>query len=195
MILSIEQIKKLRDETGISIGKCKEALEKTQGDVEKAKDILRKSGQEIAKKRSGKDAKDGIVDIYLHANHKLGVMLSLRCESDFVARSEEFQKLAHEVCLQIAAMSPLYLRKEDIPLEREKQEKEIYKEQMKDSDKPKEVLDKIIEGKFKKWQAEVVLLRQPWIKDQGKTIAELLEETVSKLKEKIEISQFVRFEI
>lgn len=194
-MVSIEQIKQLREETGISVGKCKEALEKTQGDVEKAKDILRKSGQEVARKRSGRDVKNGLVDVYLHANHKLGVMTVLRCESDFVARSEEFKELAHEISLQIAAMNPLYLREEDIPAERMEQEKEIYREQSKNSDKPKEILEKIIEGKLKKWQAEVVLLKQSWVKDSGKTMTELLEEAIAKLKEKIEISQFVRFEI
>lgn len=194
-MISIETIKELRTETGVSISQCKKALEEANGDVQKAKEILRKSGQEVSQKRSGKDAKAGLVDVYLHQNHQLGVMIRLRCESDFVARSDDFQNLAHELCLQIAAMSPRYLRVEDIPQEVLQKEKEIYAEQMKDSDKPKEVMAKIIEGKLQKWQKEVVLLNQPWIKDSSKTIAELIEETISKLREKIEIDQFARFEI
>ena len=194
-MVSIETIKQLRTETGISISQCQKALEEAKGDLAKAKEILRKTGQEVSEKRSGKDAKSGIVDVYLHQNHQLGVMIRLRCESDFVARSEDFLNLAHELCLQIAAMNPRYLKAEDIPKEVIAKEKEIYAEQMKDADKPKEVMEKIIEGKLQKWQKEVVLLNQPWIKDSSKTIGALIEETVSKLREKIEIDQFARFEI
>lgn len=194
-MISIETIKKLRTETGVSISQCKKALEEAKGDLEKAKEILRKSGQEVSQKRSGKEAKSGLVDVYLHQNHQLGVMIRLRCESDFVARSEDFQNLAHELCLQIAAMNPRYLKAEDIPQEVIAKEKEIYTEQMKDSEKPQEIMTKIIEGKLQKWQKEIVLLSQPWIKDSSKTIGGLIEETISKLREKIEIDQFSRFEI
>ena len=194
-MVSIETIKQLRTETGVSISQCKKALEEAKGDLAKAKEILRKSGQEVSQKRSGKDAKAGLVDVYLHQNHQLGVMIRLRCESDFVARSEDFLNLAHELCLQIAAMNPRYLKTEDIPEEVIAKEKEIYAEQMKDSDKPKEVMEKIIEGKLQKWQKEVVLLNQPWIKDSSKTIGALIEEAVSKLREKIKIDKFARFEI
>lgn len=194
-MVSIEEIKKLREETGVSINQCQKALEEARGDIEKAKEILRKSGQDVAQKRSGKDAKSGLVGTYLHSNHQLGVMVTLRCESDFVARSEDFQKLAHELCLQIAAMHPLYLREEDIPEEVTQKEKEIYLEQLKGSDKPKEITEKIIEGKIQKWHKEIVLMNQVWIKDSSKTITALLEELISKLREKIEIEQFARFEI
>ena len=194
-MISIEQIKKMREETGISISKCKAALEEAQGNIEKAKEILRKTGQEVAQKRSGKEATAGLVDVYLHPNHKLGVMLTLYCETDFVARSEDFRKLAHEICLQIAAMRPLYSRVADIPEAAIRKEKEIYQEQLKKSGKPEEIMDKIIKGKLEKWYQEVVLLKQPWIKDSSKNITQLIEETISKLGEKIEVGQFVRLEI
>lgn len=194
-MVTIEQIKQLREETGISLAQCKKALEETDGDLEKAKEVLRKTGQEIARKRAGRETKAGLVETYLHANHRLGVMVSLSCESDFVARSDEFQKLAHEVCLQIAAMSPLYLREEDVPTEVIEKEKEVYREMLGKTNKPKEVVEQIMAGKLNKWQKEVVLLKQPWVKDSEKTIAQLLEETISKLGEKIKIGEFIRLEI
>ncbi len=194
-MVTIEQIKQLREETGVSLAQCKKALEETEGDLEKAKEVLRKTGQEIAQKRSGRETKAGLIETYLHANHRLGVMVSLYCESDFVARSDEFQKLAHELCLQIAAMSPLYLQEEDVPTEAIEKEKEVYREALGKTDKPKEVVEQVIAGKLNKWQKEVVLLKQPWVKDSEKTMAQLLEEAISKLREKIKIGEFVRFEI
>jgi len=194
-MVTIEQIKQLREETGVSLAQCKKALEETEGDLEKAKEVLRKTGQEIAQKRSGRETKAGLIETYLHANHRLGVMVSLYCESDFVARSDEFQKLAHELCLQIAAMSPLYLQEEDVPTEAIEKEKEVYREALGKTDKPKEVVEQVIAGKLNKWQQEVVLLKQPWVKDSEKTMAQLLEEAISKLREKIKIGEFVRFEI
>ncbi len=194
-MVTIGQIKQLREETGISLAQCKKALEETDGDLERAKEVLRKTGQEIAQKRAGRETKAGLVETYLHANHRLGVVISLHCETDFVARSDEFQKLAHELCLQIAAMSPLYLREEDIPTEVIEKEKEIYQEALGKTDKPKEALEQIVAGKLDKWQKEVVLLKQPWVKDSKKIITQLLEETISKLGEKIKIGEFVRLEI
>jgi elongation factor Ts len=194
-MVTIEEIKKLREETGVSISRCKEALEETKGDLVKAKENLRKKGQELAEKRADKETGAGLVETYLHANHRLGVMISLLCESDFVARSEDFQNLAHEICLQIAAMKPLYLREEDIPTEKIEKEKEVYQESLRGTDKPQEVVDKIIAGKLEKWKKEVVLLKQAWVKDSSKTIEQLLEEAVAKLGEKIEIRKFVRLEV
>lgn len=193
--MSIDQIKKLREETGISISECKEALDNAQGDLEKAKDFLKKKGREIAASKSMRQASQGIVESYIHANGKVGVLLELRCESDFVAKSNQFQELARELTMQIAAMAPLYVSEDNIPDEVVKKEKEIYQEQMKDSDKPAEIVDKIITGKLDKWYAEVTLLRQKWIKDDSKTIKNLIDDLVSQLGEKIEIGQFARFEI
>mgnify|MGYP001001733282 CR=1 FL=1 len=193
--MSIDQIKKLREETGISISECKEALDNAQGDLEKAKDFLKKKGREIAASKSMRQASQGIVESYIHANGKVGVLLELRCESDFVAKSNQFQELARELTMQIAAMAPLYVSEDNIPDEVVKKEKEIYQEQMKDSDKPAEIVDKIITGKLDKWYAEVTLLQQKWIKDDSKTIKNLIDDLVSQLGEKIEIGQFARFEI
>lgn len=195
MKMSIEQIKKLREETGISISECKEALDSAQGDLEKAKDFLKKKGREIAASKSMRQASQGIIESYIHANGKVGVLLELRCESDFVAKSNQFQELARELTMQIAAMAPLYVSEDSIPAEVVEKEKEIYQAQMKDSDKPAEIVDKIITGKLDKWYAEVTLLRQKWIKDDSKTIKNLIDDLVSRLGENIEVGQFARFEI
>lgn len=148
-MITIEQIKKLRQETGISISECKKALEKTNGDIEKAKEILKKSGKDFAEKKRDKETKAGKIESYIHAGGKIGVMIELQCESDFVAKTEDFKKLAHELCLQIAAISP-----EEIPL-----------------------------------------LEQPYIRDEKRTIKELIDEYIAKLGENIVIKRFARFEI
>lgn len=193
--MSIDQIKKLRAETGIGISECKEALDSTQGDLEKAKEFLKKKGREIAANKSAREAHQGIIESYIHANGKVGVLIELRCESDFVAKSEQFQELARELAMQIAAMSPLYVRAEDIPEAVVEKEKEIYQEQMKGSNKPAEIAEKIITGKLEKWYSEVVLLHQKWIKDDSKAVKDLINGLVSKLGENIEVAQFTRFEI
>lgn len=193
--MSIDQIKKLRAETGIGISECKEALDSAQGDLEKAKEFLKKKGREIAANKSAREAHQGIIESYIHANGKVGVLIELRCESDFVAKSEQFQELARELAMQIAAMSPLYVRAEDIPEAVVEKEKEIYQEQMKGSNKPAEIAEKIIAGKLEKWYSEVVLLHQKWIKDDSKTVKDLINGLVSKLGENIEVAQFTRFEI
>lgn len=193
--MSIEQIKRLREETGIGISECKEALAEAGGDIEKAKDVLKKKGREIAENKSMRQVQQGLVVSYIHANGRVGVLLEIRCESDFVAKSEQFQNLAREVTMQIAAMNPLYVSDDDIPAEALEKEKEIYREQMKGSDKPAEMMDKIIQGKVEKWSGEVTLLKQKWIKDDGKTIQDLVNDLISQLGEKIEITRFARFEI
>jgi len=192
---SIEKVKQLREETGVSFADCKKALEEAGDDIEKAKEILRKWGRELAGKKSEREAKEGIVDYYLHPNKKVGVLLDIRSESDFVAKSPEFQNLAHEICLQIASMKPLYVKSEDIPEKVLRNEKEIYKEQFSDSGKPKKVIDGIVEGKLKKYKEEVSLLSQPWIKDSNKTIKELVDEHIAKFGENIVIKKFIRYDI
>ena len=194
-MITIDQIKKLRQETGVSITECKKALEESNGDFEKAKEVLRKWGRELAGKKSERETGEGIIESYIHPNKKVGVLIDLRCESDFVARSSEFQKLAHELCLQIAAMKPLFLKEEDIPEKFIEGEKNIYKEQLKDSGKPEHIVNQIIEGKLKKYKEQVSLLSQVWIKDDQKTIKDLIEEYVAKLGENIIIKDFTRYEI
>lgn len=194
-MVSIEKIKQLREETGVSVAECKKALEETGGNIEKAKETLRKWGRDLAGKKSEREAKEGIIESYVHANKKIGVLLDIRSESDFVAKSEEFRKLAHEICLQIAAMQPVYLKTEDISEEFIQGERNIYKEQLKNSGKPQKIIDDIIEGKLKKHKEEISLLSQPWIKDENRTIQNLIDEYIAKFSENIIIKKFVRYEI
>ena len=191
----IEQIKKLREETGISISECKKALEASKGNLEKAKVILKEWGKEFSKKKIERETKQGIVEGYIHPGKKIGVMVELNCESDFVARSEDFQKLAHEICLQAAAMSPLFSKKEDIPDDFLFGERKIWEEQLKDSGKSKKIIDEIISGKLEKFKEEISLLSQLWIKDETKTVKDLIDEYISRLGENIVVRRFIRFEI
>jgi len=194
-MISIDQIKKLREETGISLAECKKALTEAQGDIDRAKEILRKWGRELARKKSERETREGIIESYLHSNKKIGVLLDIRCESDFVARSEDFQKLAHELCLQIAAMNPLFLKAKDIPEKFLAGERKIYQEQFKNSGKPEKIIDEVIDGKLKKYKEEISLLSQPWIRDETKTIKELIDEHIAKIGENIVIKKFTRFEL
>jgi len=191
----IEQIKKLREETGISISECKKALEASKGNLEKAKVILKEWGKEFSKKKIERETKQGIVEGYIHPGKKIGVMVELNCESDFVARSEDFQKLAHEICLQAAAMNPLFSKKEDIPDDFLFGERKIWEEQLKDSGKSKKIIDEIISGKLEKFKEEISLLSQLWIKDETKTVKDLIDEYISRLGENIVVGRFIRFEI
>lgn len=194
-MISIELVKQLRQKTGVSINECRAALIEAKGDLEKAKEILRKRGQVLAGRKIEREAKQGVVESYLHPGKKTGVLLDIRCESDFVARSADFQKLAHELCLQIAAMAPLFLKPEDIPEEFLAGERKIYLEQFSHSGKPQKIIDNIVEGKLKKYQEEISLLSQLWIKDETKTVKDLIDEHISKLGENIVIKKFARYEI
>jgi elongation factor Ts len=194
-MVTINQIKQLREETGVSPTECKKALAEAKGNIEKAKELLRVWGKAVAVKKVTREVKKGLIDTYIHPNLKTGVLLDIRCESDFVAKSEEFKKLAHEICLQIAAMKPIFVKEGDIPEEFLDGEQKIYKEQFKDSGKPQKIVDQIIEGKLKKYKEEVSLLSQYWVKDDSKTIKNLVEEAIAKIGENIEIKRFARYEI
>ncbi|MEK7562102.1 MAG: elongation factor Ts [Patescibacteria group bacterium] len=194
-MISIEQIKQLREETGLSISEVKKALEQANGNVEKAKESLRILGKTLLGKKADRQTKAGIIDSYVHPNSVTGVLLDIRCESDFVAKSPEFKTLAHEICLQIVAMKPLYVKEEDIPEEFLDGETKIYKEQIKDSGKPEKIVAQILEGKLSKYKSGISLLSQTWIKDDTKTIKNLVEEAVAKIGENIEIKRFSRYEI
>jgi elongation factor Ts len=193
--MSIELVKKLRQETGIGISECKDALEESGGDIEKAKEVLKKKGKEIAASKSMRQAQQGLIESYIHATGKVGVLVEVRCESDFVTKSDKFRDLVREIAMQIAAMSPTYISKDNIPDEIIEKEKSIYLEQMGESDKPAEMMDKILNGKIDKWSAEIALLNQKWIKDDKKTIKDLVDDLTSQLGEKIEVTNFARFEI
>lgn len=194
-MISIDQVKNLRQETGVSVSECKKALEQAEGNNEKAKEVLRKWGKELAGKKSEREARIGIIETYVHPNKRVGAMLELRCETDFVAKSKDFQGLAHELCLQIAALNPMFVKEEDIDEKFLNEEKKIYQEQIKDSGKPKKIADQIIEGKLKKYKEQVSLLSQAWIKDDSKTVKNLIEEYIAKIGENIFVKRFERFEI
>jgi len=193
--ISIELIKQLRERTAAGFSDCKKALEEAGGDIEKAIDILRKKGLVIAAKRAGKMAKEGIVEAYIHTNKKIGVLVEINCETDFVARTEEFKEFAHNVAMQIAATNPISITREEVPPEVLEREKRIYEEQLREAGKPEHVIPKIIEGKLEKFYKENVLLEQPFIKNPELTIQDLLNELISKTGEKIVIRRFVRFQV
>jgi len=194
-MVTIDQIKQLREETGVSVSEVKKALEEAKGDTKKAKEILRTWGKTLVGKKASRETRAGVIDSYLHPNTKTGVLLDVRCESDFVAKSPEFKNLAHEICLQIAAMKPLFVSENEIPEEFLDGETKIYKEQIKDSGKPEKIVAQILEGKLSKYKAGISLLSQPWIKDDTKTIKNLIEESVAKIGENIEVKRFARYEI
>ncbi len=193
--ISLELIKQLRERTAAGFSDCKKALEEAGGDIEKAVDILRKKGLAIAAKRAGKEAKEGIVEAYIHANKKIGVLVEINCETDFVARTEEFREFAHNVAMQIAATNPISITREEVPPEVLEREKRIYEEQLREAGKPENVIPKILEGKLEKFYKENVLLEQPFIKNPELTIQDLLNELISKTGEKIVIRRFARFQV
>jgi len=191
----LDQIKKLREITGLSIMECKKALEETGYDLEKAKIVLKSKIGELALKKTERKTGEGIIESYIHPNRKIGAMLEILCESDFVAKSEDFQKLAHEICLQIAAQNPRFVRPEDVPEEFLAGERKIFQEQLKNSGKSKKLVDEIVENKLKKYKEEISLISQPWIRDETRTIKDLIDEYIAKFGENIVIKRFVRYEI
>jgi elongation factor Ts len=193
--MDINIVKQLRDETGASVMECNSALDETKGDIEKAKEILKRKGQATALKKSSRATKSGLIESYIHANGKVGVLLDLRCETDFVAKNELFKELSHEICLQIAAMSPEFVSEEDISEEFKNKERELSKEEMKDSGKPEKIVEQIIEGKLNKRFAELCLLNQAYIKDPNQTIGDFIKGYISKTGENIKVLRFSRFEI
>ncbi|MDL1965948.1 MAG: translation elongation factor Ts [Candidatus Desulfofervidus auxilii] len=195
MTITTAQIKELRERTGAGIMDCKKALEKTQGNLEKAIDELRKKGLAKAKKRAGRTAKEGLVHAYIHAGGKIGVLVEVNCETDFVARTEAFQNFVKEIAMQIAAANPLVVNKEQLSSEIIEREKEIYRQQALSSGKPEKIIDRIVEGKLQKFFEEACLVEQPYIRDQSIKIKDLLNELVAKTGEKIVVRRFVRFQL
>jgi len=193
MAINADLIKKLREKTNAPMMDCKKALMEANGDLKTAVDLLRKRGQIVALKKAGRTAKEGIIGSYVHANSKIGVLLEMNCETDFVARNEEFKKFVKDICMQIAASSPVYVSREEIPKSVIEREKEILKEQAKG--KPEKVMDKIVQGKLEKFYSEVSLLDQPFIKDQDITIKENLATLIGKIGENIVVRRFVRFQV
>jgi len=194
-MVTIDQIKQLREETGSAPTQIKKAIEESKGDLDKARELLRIWGKNVSIKKVSRETKSGLIENYLHPNAKTGVLLDIRCETDFVAKSPDFKNLAHEICLQIAAMKPLYVSDTEIPEGFLDGETKIYKEQIANSGKPEKIVEQILEGKLNKYKQEICLLLQPWIKDETKKIKDLIEDTTAKVGEKIEIKRFARFEI
>ncbi|HDJ23287.1 MAG TPA: translation elongation factor Ts [Candidatus Aminicenantes bacterium] len=195
MEIKAEQVKQLRDMTGIGMMECKRALQEAGGDLEKAITILRKKGYARAKDKMDRETSEGLIGSYIHTNGKIGVLVELNCETDFVARNEEFQTLVKNIAMHIAATNPKYIAPEDIEDEVLEQEKEIIRAQFKDSNKPPQVIEKIVEGKLKKFYEEICLLEQAYIRDDKMTIAELIASHIAKFGENIQIKRFARFEI
>ena len=188
-------VKELRGKTGAGILDCQKALQDTGNDVEKAIDLLRQKGLAAAQKKAGRETKEGIISSYIHSGAKIGVLLEVNCETDFVARNEEFQAFVKEVALQIAASHPLFIKREDIPQELIEREKNIYLAQMKESGKPEVAWEKIIKGKLEKYYQEQCLLEQAFIKDPGISIQDLLSQKIAKLGENLTISRFTRYQL
>jgi len=197
MSVSAEQVKKLREISGAPMLECKKALEEAGGDLEKAYTVLRKRGQAVAAKKAGRMTSEGVVGSYIHAGGKMGVLIEVNCESDFVARTEEFQQLVHDLAMQICASDPRFVRKEDVTEEVLKKEKEILKEQAATSGKPEAVLDKIVEGRLGKFYEDACLYEQHFIKDASgaMTIAELINSKIAKFGENITVRRFARFKV
>lgn len=191
--ISAALVKELRDKTSLGMMTCKEALVATEGDVEKAVEHLRKKGLDAAAKRAGRKTSEGLIQSYIHVTGKIGVLIEVNCESDFVARGEAFKELVDNICLHVAATDPLSVSSDDVPADVVEKEREIYRDQIKD--KPPEIAEKIVEGRLKKFYAERCLLEQPYVKNTDQTVGELVRETVARLGENITVRRFVRFEL
>lgn len=194
MAISVEIIRDLRQRTGAGVLDCKKALEEADGDMEKAIELLRKRGLAIAAGKTDREANEGLVEAYVHAGGRLGVLLELNCETDFVARTDDFRELAHDLAMQVAATNPQYLIPEDIPPEVLERERQWQREELGEG-KPEEVIERILEGKLRKYYQEVCLLEQSFIKDEGLSVRDLITDKIARLGENIRVRRFTRFEL
>jgi elongation factor Ts len=195
MEITTEMIKELRTATGAGVLDCRKALQQANGDFEKAVDYLREKGMATAAKRADREASNGVVELYSHGDGRVGVMVEVNCETDFVARSEKFRTMAHEIALQIAASAPKYIKAEEIPASELDHEAEIARARAKEEGKPDSVMEKIVEGRLEKFKDEVVLLRQPYIRDESMNVEKLLLQTVAAIGENLIIRRFQRWEL
>jgi elongation factor Ts len=195
MAITTEMVKQLREATGAGVLDCRKALEQADGDMKKALDFLREKGLAMAAKRSDRKASEGVVELYSHGNGRVGVMVEVNSETDFVGRSESFRTLAHELALQIAAMSPLYVKEEDIPADVLEHESKIATAKAREEGKPENIIPKIVEGYLTKYKDEVVLLRQKYIRDESLSVQQFVNQTVASLHENIVIRRFVRWQL
>ena len=190
-----KDVANLRKQTGAGIMKCKEALEKNDGDMDKAKDYLRKKGVAAAEKKSGRIASEGAIGSYVHLGGKIGVLVEVNSETDFVAKNSEFKKLVKDIAVHISASNPQYVKREDVPKEELDKEREVLKEQVIQEGKPENIADKIVEGKIDKYLEKICLMEQPFVKDYDKTVKEVIEDKTLTIGEKISIRRFTRYEL
>ncbi len=195
MEITVEMVKSLREVTGAGMMECKKALQEANGDVEQAKKILRAHGAQVAEKRAGRVAKQGVVESYIHAGGRIGAMVEINCETDFVARTDEFKQLAKDIAMQIAAMSPLVISREEVPANLAEKEKGNFRDEAKGEGKPEQVIEKIAEERLEKYFQEVVLVEQAFIKDPQRTIKDLIMEMTAKTGENVSVRRFQRFEL
>lgn len=193
--MDLEKIKNLREKTGAGVVDVKKALEESNGDETLALEIIRKKGQAKAAKKTGRSAKEGILGMYIHSNNKVGALVKLFCETDFVGRNEEFKELARDLAMHITASNPEYLNPEDVPEKRIEKEREVWKEQLLNQGKKAMMLDKILAGKEKKFREEIALMAQPFVKNPEISIKDLVDEKIGKIGENIQVGEFIRFEI
>ncbi|MGA3173183.1 MAG: translation elongation factor Ts [Syntrophorhabdales bacterium] len=195
MEITAGQVKTLREKTGVGLMDCKEALKFAGGNMDKAVDYLREKGLAKAQKRVGRAATEGTVAVYIHMGGKIATMVEVNCETDFVAKTDQFQTFAKDVAMQVTAANPIYVKREDVPEEVREKEKNIYRKQAKEAGKPDKILDKIAEGKLEKFYEEVCLLDQPFIKNPDVSVKGLLEDLISKMGENILVRRFVRYQL
>ncbi|MCP4213283.1 MAG: elongation factor Ts [bacterium] len=195
MAVDLALVKKLREQTGIGILECKKAVAEAGNDLEKAGELLRKKGFAKAKSKASRATNQGAIGSYIHTNGRIGVLLELGCETDFVAKNEDFLQLRKDICMQIAAMNPKYVSEKEIPAEILDKEKDIYREQMKNSGKPEKIIESIVEGKLKKFYSEVCLIHQAFFKEDKKSIDDIIAEKIHKLGENIIVKRFIRYEV
>lgn len=188
-------VKELRERTGAGFNDCRNALAEAAGDIERAIDILRRKGQAAAQKKAQREASEGLIGHYIHAGGKIGVVVEVNCESDFVARTDDFQRLCHDLAMHIAALDPRYVRREEVTLEILEHEREIYREQARSTGKPEPVIEKIVTGKMEKFYEENCLYEQHFIKDESVTVIELINQMIAKLGENISVRRFVRLKV
>ena len=195
MKITSQMVKELRDKTSAGMMDCKKALSETDGDMEKAVDLLRKKGLAVAAKRAGRTTSEGVIETYIHAGGKLGVMIELNCETDFVAKTDQFKELARDLAMHIAATNPVAVDREGVPEDILTREKDIYVQQALESGKPENIVEKIVSGKMEKYLAEICLLEQNYVKDQDLSIQDLLTDCMGKMGENISIKRFSRFQV
>jgi elongation factor Ts len=195
MAISAAQVKELREKTGAGMMDCKKALQEANGDMDKAVEILREKGLAAAEKKAGRIAAEGLVESYIHAGGRIGVLVEVNCETDFVAKNADFQAFVKDIAMQIAAMAPKYVRREEVPAEEVEKEREILRTQALNEGKPEHIVDKMVAGRLEKYFQQVCLLEQPFIKDGDKTIDQLVKEQIARIGENISIRRFVRYEL